>query len=139
MRCPPLRLRPAERCANFVLAVRLIAARTFDQESGVTIDATVNRLLCRNIASGKFVTFCYAVVDLEGGLLVPGFQDAHVHPVMAGVDMLRCELHGAVSGVDTLDRVSSYAATHPDVPWILGSALSSAILSNTTCGATSGA
>ena len=25
--------------------------------------ASVNRLLCRNIASGKFVTFCYAVVD----------------------------------------------------------------------------
>jgi sigma-B regulation protein RsbU (phosphoserine phosphatase) len=27
----------------------------------------VNRLLCRNIASGKFVTFCYAVIDLEQG------------------------------------------------------------------------
>ena len=33
------------------------------------------------------------VVDLGGGLLVPGFQDAHVHPVMAGVDMLRCDVH----------------------------------------------
>ena len=30
------------------------------------------------------------VVDLAGGLLLPGFQDAHVHPVGAGVDMLQC-------------------------------------------------
>ena len=29
--------------------------------------SSVNRLLCRNIASGKFVTFCYAVIDLERG------------------------------------------------------------------------
>ena len=34
------------------------------------------------------------VVDLAGGLLLPGFQDAHVHPVMGGLAMLQCELHG---------------------------------------------
>lgn len=34
------------------------------------------------------------VVDLKGGLLVPGFQDAHVHPVVAGVQLGRCDLSG---------------------------------------------
>ena len=33
------------------------------------------------------------VVDLAGGMLVPGFQDAHVHPVLGGLDMLQCDLH----------------------------------------------
>ena len=33
------------------------------------------------------------VVDLAGRMLVPGFQDAHVHPVGGGVDMLQCDLH----------------------------------------------
>ncbi|MGE3813457.1 MAG: amidohydrolase, partial [Candidatus Nanopelagicales bacterium] len=33
------------------------------------------------------------VVDVAGGLVLPGFQDAHVHPVMAGVDMNRCDVH----------------------------------------------
>ena len=60
------------------------------------------------------------VVDLAGGLLAPGFQDAHVHPIMAGVTMLRCELHGTESAEDCFDRIRDYAATHPDVTWILG-------------------
>jgi len=60
------------------------------------------------------------LVDLAGGLLVPGFQDAHVHPVMAGVDMLRCELHGAESAQECLDRVAAYAAANPAAEWITG-------------------
>ena len=27
-----------------------------------------------------------ATVDLQGGLLVPGFTDAHVHPVQGGIE-----------------------------------------------------
>jgi predicted amidohydrolase YtcJ len=60
------------------------------------------------------------VVDLAGGLLVPGFQDAHVHPVMAGVDLLRCELHGTESAQECLDRVAAYAAANPDAEWVTG-------------------
>lgn len=29
------------------------------------------------------------VVDLAGGLLLPGFQDAHVHPVQGGLERIR--------------------------------------------------
>jgi predicted amidohydrolase YtcJ len=32
-------------------------------------------------------------IDLRGRTLLPGFIDAHCHPVMAGVDLLRCPLH----------------------------------------------
>ncbi len=60
------------------------------------------------------------VVDLEGGLLAPGFQDAHVHPIMAGVTMLRCELHGTESADEAFARIRDYVAANPDVPWILG-------------------
>jgi predicted amidohydrolase YtcJ len=60
------------------------------------------------------------VVDLAGGLLLPGFQDAHVHPVMAGVGMLRCELHGTESADEALQRIAAYAAAHPEVEWIVG-------------------
>jgi len=60
------------------------------------------------------------VVDLAGGLLVPGFQDAHVHPVMAGVDLLRCDIHHCDSADETLADIASYAAAHPDLPWIIG-------------------
>ncbi|MGW5239838.1 amidohydrolase [Monashia sp. NPDC004114] len=60
------------------------------------------------------------VVDLAGGLLVPGFQDAHVHPVMAGVDLLRCELHGTRSAQECVDRIAEYAVAHPGREWVTG-------------------
>lgn len=61
------------------------------------------------------------VIDLGGGLLVPGFQDAHIHPVMAGIGMLRCDLHHCSSADDTLATIAAYAEQHPDLSWIVGS------------------
>ncbi|PRB16476.1 amidohydrolase [Microbacterium sp. MYb62] len=60
------------------------------------------------------------VVDIEGGLLVPGFQDAHVHPVWGGLDMLRCDLADLSTREEYLARIAEYAAEHPDDEWILG-------------------
>ena len=34
-------------------------------------------------------------VDLDGGTLLPGFTDAHAHPVFAGDQMRRCDLRAA--------------------------------------------
>ena len=60
------------------------------------------------------------VVDLAGGLLIPGFQDAHVHPVMGGLEMRQCELHGTTSAQEYLDSIAAYAAANPDLEWIVG-------------------
>jgi predicted amidohydrolase YtcJ len=60
------------------------------------------------------------VVDVSGALVTPGFHDAHVHPVYAGAKLVQCDLSGVVDLGATLDVVRSYAAAHPDQPWILG-------------------
>lgn len=60
------------------------------------------------------------VIDLAGGLLVPGFQDAHVHPVWGGLDMLRCDLSALATREEYLARIAEYADEHPDDEWILG-------------------
>lgn len=60
------------------------------------------------------------VIDLAGKMLLPGFQDAHVHPPASGVDMLLCDLHDVGSLADYRRVISDYAATHPDAEWILG-------------------
>jgi predicted amidohydrolase YtcJ len=60
------------------------------------------------------------VVPLGGRMLVPGFQDAHVHPVNAGLDTLRCDLSGDHDLDAYLDLIRAYVSSHPDVPWILG-------------------
>jgi predicted amidohydrolase YtcJ len=66
------------------------------------------------------------VVDVTGGLVTPGFQDAHAHPLAAGVDLLRCDLNDCASAQETMARIAIYAATHPDVSWIVGSGWSMA-------------
>ena len=66
------------------------------------------------------------VVDVTGGLVTPGFQDAHAHPLAAGVDLLHCDLNDCASAQQTMARIATYAATHPDVAWIVGSGWSMA-------------
>lgn len=60
------------------------------------------------------------IVDLEGALLSPGFQDAHIHPVGGGVELLQCSLTGADNAEETVALIAEYAAANPDEPWILG-------------------
>ncbi len=60
------------------------------------------------------------VVDLAGGLVLPGFQDAHVHPVQAGVERLRCDLSDLATPAEYVGRVRTYAEANPDRPWVLG-------------------
>ncbi|QBR94114.1 amidohydrolase [Nocardioides euryhalodurans] len=60
------------------------------------------------------------VVDVAGGLVTPGFVDAHVHTVQGGLERVRCDLSAAVSRAECLAAVASYAAAQPDLPWVLG-------------------
>ena len=50
------------------------------------------------------------VVDLAGRMLVPGFQDAHVHPVGGGVDMLQCDQHDLDSKEAYLESIADVRA-----------------------------
>lgn len=60
------------------------------------------------------------VVDLAGRMLVPGFQDAHAHPVWGGLDMLRCDLAELDTAAEYLEKIAKYAASHPQDEWVLG-------------------
>src|SRR6185437_5711277 len=60
------------------------------------------------------------VVDLGGRLLLPGFQDAHIHASAGGLDRTRVDLSESHSR-DEYDRIiGSSAAAHPDEEWIRG-------------------
>lgn len=61
------------------------------------------------------------VVDLNGRLLVPGFHDAHVHPLAAGLQQLGCDLDGTVDAAGCVAAVAAYARANPEAAWIVGS------------------
>lgn len=52
-------------------------------------------------------------VDLAGRLLVPGFQDAHAHPVFGALELSSCHLGGLTTVDEYLAAVAAYAASHP--------------------------
>lgn len=60
------------------------------------------------------------LVDLAGKALLPGFQDAHVHPIAGGLQMLSCDLGGvhSLQGYRTL--IAEYASAKPGAEWITG-------------------
>jgi predicted amidohydrolase YtcJ len=60
------------------------------------------------------------VHDLRGRMLLPGFQDAHVHPPSGGLEMLECNLNEAYTQEGYERIVAGYASEHPDVEWIRG-------------------
>src|SRR5262249_25700550 len=60
------------------------------------------------------------VLELGGRFVLPGFQDAHVHPVSGGLELGLCDLNGAQTVDEVKARITKYAAEHPDRPWITG-------------------
>ncbi len=59
-------------------------------------------------------------IDLQGALLAPGFQDAHIHPIGGGVELLQCHLGDTQSAEEAVAAVKAYADANPDEAWILG-------------------
>lgn len=60
------------------------------------------------------------VVNLEGRMLTPGFQDAHVHTVWGGLDLIRCDLSPVATKPEYLRLLGEYSDANPDKEWILG-------------------
>ncbi len=60
------------------------------------------------------------VIDLEGRMLMPAFQDSHIHPIGAGVEASACNLNGLNDLAAYRSVIGEYAAANPDVEWITG-------------------
>ncbi len=60
------------------------------------------------------------VIELRGRPLLPGFQDSHVHPSMAGLELVACHLLETPHTERAyLDEIRAYA-DRSDKPWITG-------------------
>ncbi|MET7718253.1 amidohydrolase [Streptomyces sp. NPDC005407] len=60
------------------------------------------------------------VIESRGGLVVPGFQDSHVHAPFAGLDRRRLSLHDLKGRSAYLEAIATYAQQHSSKAWIVG-------------------
>ena len=60
------------------------------------------------------------VIDAGGRLVLPGFNDSHVHFMAIGNSFSSIDLRGAKSGAEMTERIAHYARFLPKGRWILG-------------------
>ncbi len=60
------------------------------------------------------------VIDLRGRTLLPGFTDAHTHPISGGLRRVECDLDRFNAAEDHVAAVAAYAAANPGNAWITG-------------------
>ncbi len=68
----------------------------------------------------KYLADKTKVLDLAGKMVLPGFQDSHVHLVSGGVELGQCDLNELQTEEEILARVRAYAEANPAKDWILG-------------------
>jgi predicted amidohydrolase YtcJ len=59
------------------------------------------------------------IIDLRGRLVVPGFNDAHLHFYMGGDSLRSVNLRGATGHPDLRQKIGEYASTRRPGEWIL--------------------
>ena len=60
------------------------------------------------------------VIDAGGGLVLPGFNDAHVHFLMGARYLQGLELSAETTVDGLLRRIAEFAAGHTDQEWLMG-------------------
>jgi predicted amidohydrolase YtcJ len=60
------------------------------------------------------------VIDAGGRLIVPGFNDAHVHFIAGAEELVGVDLRPSRDAGDLARRLGAYAATRPAGEWITG-------------------
>lgn len=98
-------------------------AQVFAHERGLTsVAVTCGRI--SDVGRESLATLADSrteVIDAGGATLLPGFVDAHVHPLAAGVQRLTCDLSGLAHSIEAYqESIAEYARSHPGDTWISG-------------------
>jgi hypothetical protein len=60
------------------------------------------------------------VIDAKGRLVLPGFNDAHIHFLSGGFQLSGVDLRDAKTVGEFAERIRRFAATHPPGRWMTG-------------------
>lgn len=60
------------------------------------------------------------VVDAHGGVVLPGFNDAHVDLIAGGLELAVADLSDATTADEVLDYVKTWSQANPRAAWVIG-------------------
>lgn len=72
------------------------------------------------------------IIDLAGGVAMPGFVDGHAHLLMTGAALLKAQLRTAESLDEIRRRLVEWRSANPDAPRVLGISWQFGALPNAT-------
>jgi predicted amidohydrolase YtcJ len=113
---------PAPKPADLILTGGFVYTMDAARSAAEAVAVRGGRIVYVGLAADAkaFAGQSTRIVDLSGKMLLPGFHDAHVHPVEGGRDLALCDLTALKSQEEVFEAVRKYAASHTQEPWIRG-------------------
>src|SRR5271157_1790438 len=112
----------AQAGASLILTNGKIWTGSSAQPPATAVACTGNRIAAVGSAAdlAKWAGPGTQVIDLAGKLVVPGFNDAHVHFFDGGAHLAGVKLRDAKSEAEFRERIRQFAARLPEGRWIVG-------------------
>ncbi|OPX17168.1 amidohydrolase [Gordonia sp. i37] len=98
----------------------ITGAALFDHPGVTAVSVTDGRISALGAAAEALIGSSTRVLTTPGGLVLPGFVDAHVHAPFAGRNLNCLWLNDTEGKSAYLQQIANYAAAHPELPWIVG-------------------
>lgn len=109
---------PAELLFKSGAVYTVDGSRSWAQAIGVSAGRIV--FVGTDKAAGAYIGPATRVIDLKGRMVLPAFQDAHIHPISAGLQARSCDLSGLTTAAEYTAAIQKYARAHPGSGWITG-------------------
>jgi predicted amidohydrolase YtcJ len=111
-------VQPADLILKDAAVYTLDGARTWAQAVAIRAGRIV--YVGTDEALPGYVGARTRIVDLKGRMLMPAFQDVHIHPISAGIEANSCDLHRLSTVQEYVAAVKQCADAHPEDAWITG-------------------
>lgn len=70
------------------------------------------------------------LIDLKQKLVLPAFIDSHVHPIFAGMSLIKCDLSKNRTQNQILETLQCYAKSKPGYSWVMGTGWNLAVFAD---------
>jgi predicted amidohydrolase YtcJ len=116
---PPFPARAGDRRTVPPMRVAFVGGSRWSPGTGRVANRSVvveaGRIVAIDSGAGADV-----VVEVGDGLLTPGFNDAHVHPLAGGLRILTCDLTECATRAEAEQRIVEVASHLPAGEWLTG-------------------